>query len=1053
MARKAKQRISYVLPLPNSAAGGHRLGVNGLAVDSSKSLLYSGGRDGVICAWDLHLDLQHAVTPDHDAKLPAPTATTFRQQVQAHTHWINDIALARNNEVLVSASSDVTVKVWRPSATDGQPPQTVGLHSDYVKTLAVPNATCDWVASGGLDRKINLWDLSGAGQKLSIDVGEDEAGTMQMQEKGSVYALAATDSLLASGGPEKAVRVWDCRSGRRTTKLVGHTDNVRDILISQDGTTIMTASSDRTVKVWSTIAGRCMYTLTMHDSSVWSLFSADPDLSVLYSSDKNGLVAKTDTRNTIELDEGLSVAVCQEHEGVHKVIAAGDCLWTATSRPSINRWRDVNTDNAEIDVPENYTTRRRSSAKVRSPSSLGQTDHPQGPAIVSSGDGGKRGIPLKNMLRLSNTAWFPTPILSESESSPPSARRGTLDSSNLDASVTQAVRDQPDYIVEGQNGLIKHEMLNDRKRVLTLDTAGEVVMWDLLKCVPIRSYGKRHLEDVKDEVTTASVVANWCTVDTRTGSVAVTLEENTCFDAEMYVDELELDEKIEFKDDQRINLGKWVLRYLFDNLISEEIRRDEDFRQNLLATHKRQTLQRENAPSSIEIPKSQMNGWHNGSSAAQSTTTLIPGMNGTARVSTTPGLNIGLATPGVSSPSLQPRMTHFPSTGEESTPSEQRDSMQSQRQSGERSADYFSTPRMPSGEVTSPAGTSQAATTPGDFQEPQTPTTEGLPKEGTTPSKEGLFGKKFRMGMSFSGMKKIGRIQTNEKPAIVEEKEIHETESDSRSSKTSNSRIVEDTLLGTIQKIHLAYEDSLHQQTQQQQAHENGLPVEAKAVELPTAIVPSLPSEAPVLKPPPNTTILIQEDRPEAGGVADLFEGTVGQLAEMCDLVEKVAPMWLGEVLLRNQTASKDVVKISFVLEPWHNILPSIASDGNNRLNANRMLRAKKIMAYVAERIEPKDKQDDGLRAEEYLELWCQNQVSCVLYTSGTMRLLIWLKQRVPPTMTLATIRSHIWRGGGDVLLYYKGNGRKELPQQSILEVSNTSAPPSTTSEGSEARQ
>ena len=29
--------------------------------------------------------------------------------------------------------------------------------------------------------------------------------------------------------------------------------------------------------------------------------------------------------------------------------------------------------------------------------------------------------------------------------------------------------------------------------------------------------------------------------------------------------------------------------------------------------------------------------------------------------------------------------------------------------------------------------------------------------------------------------------------------------------------------------------------------------------------------------------------------------------------------------------------------------------------------------------------------------------------------------------MTLATIRSHLWRGGGDIILYYKANGRKEI--------------------------
>lgn len=1015
MARKARQRISYVLPLANSA-GGHRLGVNGLAVDSNNSILYSGGRDGVICAWDLHLDLKNPKLPEFDEKPSPPPESTFKQQVQAHTHWINDIALANSNQALLSASSDITVKLWRPAASDGLPPQPIGLHSDYVKTLAVPSPTSDWAVSGGLDRRICAWDLNGGGQKFRIDVGEDEAGGLSNREKGSVYALAATNNIIASGGPESTVRVWDARTSKRITKLVGHTDNIRDVLISQDGSTIMTASSDRTVKIWSTVAGRCMYTLTMHDASVWSLFSADPDLSVFYSSDKSGLVAKTDTRDVIELDEGLSVAIAQEHEGVHKVVAAGDCIWTATSRPSINRWRDINTEHAEIDIPANYTVHRSSIAtmKARYPSPPHVQD---GQSKPEANNTGKRKLPLKHMLRLTNTAYFPTPAEVDGE------RRGSLhdikkDQSSPDIVPGQPVRIQPESSIVGQNGLIKHVMLNDRKRVLTVDTAGEVIMWDLLKCVPIRSYGKRHLEDVQQEVTTTATVANWCTVDTRTGSVAVILEENTCFDAEMYADELDLEEDIGFRDDQRINLGKWVLRYLFSNLITEEIRRDQTFRKQLLGTREPSGLQRENAPSSIQLPLTQVNGWHQDTATTPTATTPRP-TNGTTKAAATPGLAIGQATPGIfSSPtkSMASAITNpLSPTAEEGAPLEKRVSQTSQsRQSTDRNSDYFSTSRIPNTDLTSPGGVSKLPVTPseGTAEEATTPSGEGAPKD--TPSKEGLFGKKFRMGMSFSGMKKIGRTQPidKDKPAVVEEKE--ETESDSRSSKTSNSRVPDDNLLGTVQKIRFAYEDSLQSQIQTQQAYENGLPVPSPgAIDIPSAITPSLPAETPVLKPPLNTTILIQEDRPEAGGVADLFEGTVGSLGDLCDLVEKAAPMWLGDVLLKNQVPVKDIVKISFVLEPWQGSLPSIASDGNNRLNANRMLRAKKILAYVAERIEPgpppeQEEDQNSLRPDEYLELWCQNQL-------------------VPATMTLATIRSHLWRGGGDVVLYYKANGRKEI--------------------------
>ena len=62
----------------------------------------------------------------------------------------------------------------------------------------------------------------------------------------------------------------------------------------------------------------------------------------------------------------------------------------------------------------------------------------------------------------------------------------------------------------------------------------------------------------------------------------------------------------------------------------------------------------------------------------------------------------------------------------------------------------------------------------------------------------------------------------------------------------------------------------------------------------------------------------------------------------------------------------------------------SLTTYSNNRLNANRMLRARKILGYVAERIEPaptKEEQEKAeaegtaLRPHEYLELYCNGQV------------------------------------------------------------------------------
>ena len=405
--------------------------------------------------------------------------------MQAHTHWVNDLLLAQSNSALVSASSDITVKVWRPHSED-HTPATIGLHSDYVKCLASPGAHADWVASGGLDHKIKLWDLNGGGEKLQIDTREDEKSA-----KASVYALSVRGSVMASGGPESIIRLWDPRSGKRITKFVGHTDNIRDILVNEDGDTVMTASSDQSVKVWSITAGRCMYTLTMHSDSVWSLYSDHPQLSLFYSSDRSGLIAKTDVRGCVDMDEGLSIAVAQEHEGVSKVIVAGNCFWTATSSSSINRWQDMYIGGEpELSAP---SWARRGSASI-TPSNLSSSLSSTG----ASKDGTLSKLPIASILRISNNAAFPPQKMRDAEvsvmQSEASVRKPSEAVIAQEAWVIVPLRDLPDETIEGQNGLIKHVMLNDRRRVLTLDTAGEVTMWDLLKVGLLLMSGTRRLK-------------------------------------------------------------------------------------------------------------------------------------------------------------------------------------------------------------------------------------------------------------------------------------------------------------------------------------------------------------------------------------------------------------------------------------------------------------------------------------------------------------------------------------------------------------------------------
>lgn len=327
-----------------------------------------------------------------------------------------------------------------------------------------------------------------------------------------------------------------------------------------------------------------------------------------------------------------------------------------------------------------------------------------------------------------------------------------------------------------------------------------------------------------------------------------------------------------------------------------------------------------------------MSGWE------KSDQVTTPRANGSQLHQGGPGMGIGLATPGVGNApvplaGVPEQVVSSPLSPPERAPADKED--------------YFTG--------------GNAANTGTESSETKTSMDNGndkgkeKDKAADTTKSPSTFGKKFRM--SFSS-KKLGRSAsqaTQEKPVVVDEK-AEESETSS-----TNEKEVDDCFLGTIQKIRNDYDKQFSEAPE-------------KLIE--TKVTPSLPTETPVLKLPPGTKIIIQEET--SGGSANVYQGTVENVGRDADIIEQKAPMWLGDALLQNLIPFKEPVKISFVLHPMGDLHALSAADGNNRLNANRMLRVKKILAYVAERIEelPEEPQPDDLAPEEYLELYCNDQVS-----------------------------------------------------------------------------
>ena len=235
-----------------------------------------------------------------------------------------------------------------------------------------------FVASGGLDQKIKLWDFKESRSSPISEFG-------RTSPTASIYSLVSTGdgTMLASASPERVVRLWDTRAGRQITSLAGHVDHVRVVLISSDGEWVLSGSSDTTVKLWSVRARRCLTTYSHHETSIWSLYSSHSRLKTFYSASKDGWIAKTvsvggidgvvgdmfdmtvsrsdhnvydhssikprpmsiTSRQTLHHEaEGpiLCMAIAKEETGVSRLAAADDgFIWTATKGSELHCWKDI----------------------------------------------------------------------------------------------------------------------------------------------------------------------------------------------------------------------------------------------------------------------------------------------------------------------------------------------------------------------------------------------------------------------------------------------------------------------------------------------------------------------------------------------------------------------------------------------------------------------------------------------------------------------------------------------------------------------------------------
>mmetsp|Transcript_127206 Transcript_127206/g.284460 ORF Transcript_127206/g.284460 Transcript_127206/m.284460 type:complete len:500 (+) Transcript_127206:89-1588(+) len=202
---------------------------------------------GILCL-DIHkTDDNRIVTGgvDNQVILFDAAKEKLAQKLLGHSKKVVSVLLHPTKEVVLSASQDATARVWVCNdAADWKQAYTcnsvVRKHKAEVSDLSI-HPTGDYFATSSLDKSWGLHDLA-TGRCVR-----------HVQELGCAYdcmKFHPDGLILAGGGKDNTVAVWDIKDQVTVATLTGHEGEITALSFSENGYYLASASKDGTVKLW-----------------------------------------------------------------------------------------------------------------------------------------------------------------------------------------------------------------------------------------------------------------------------------------------------------------------------------------------------------------------------------------------------------------------------------------------------------------------------------------------------------------------------------------------------------------------------------------------------------------------------------------------------------------------------------------------------------------------------------------------------------------------------------------------------------------------------------